>query len=171
MKDVKKVTMLANLLAIAIILNIIERYIVVIPVPGAKIGISNIVVLIVLCLYGFKEAFVITVLKSVLVGLLYSSFSIPFIMGLSGGMLSACTMLFVKKAKMHVITISVVGAVFHTLGQVIAGIFVLDTPLLIYYLPLMLTISVPAGVLTGILAQRFLKIFDRNQVIKPKVGD
>ncbi len=121
-------------------------------------------------LFGFKEAFLVVIFKSVLVGLLYSSFGIPFIMGLSGGILSVLVMYVIYKFKFHAVTISVIGAVFHTLGQIIAGMFLLDTPLLIYYLPLMLLISVPAGILTGILAHRFVKIYhtQNNKNTEPK---
>jgi len=160
MKNIKTVSYLSMLLAIAIILNVIEMQINIIPVPGAKIGFANIAILIVLYLYGFKEASLITVLRVLIVGLLYRSFTITFWMGLSGAIVSIIIMGILKKwFKLHPITVSVVGAIFHTLGQVIAGIYLMETELLILYLPIMLLISVPAGVLIGIIANRFLLNF------------
>lgn len=155
----RKVILIANLLSIAIVLNIIEMYINIIPVPGAKIGFANIVTLITLFYFGFKEALLLTVLRSVIVFLLYRATFIPFMMGLSGGILAVIVMFTLKKIKLHIITISVIGAIAHSVGQVIMGMFLLETELLYLYLPLMLSIGIPAGIFTGIIAGRFLKIF------------
>lgn len=160
MKNLNKITTLSMLIAVAIVLNVIEMSINVIPVPGAKIGFANIVTVIVLYMYGFKSASLVTILRVFLVGLLSRSFTIPFWMGLGGAILSITMMGILKQwLKIHLVTVSVFGAITHTLGQVIVGIYLLETDLLILYLPLMLLISVPAGVLIGLIAQRFFKTF------------
>ncbi len=162
MKDLKTITYLSMMLAVAIILNVIEMQINIIPVPGAKIGFANIAILIVLYLYGFKKASLITILRVLIVGILYRSFTITFWMGLGGAVLSVVVMGILKQwLKLHPITVSVFGAIFHTLGQIIVGIFLLETELLILYLPIMLLLSVPAGVLIGIIGDRFLINFNK----------
>src|SRR5690606_33652375 len=99
-----------------------------------------------------------------LVGLLSRSFTIPFWMGLGGAALSIITMgIFKQWLKLHLVTVSVFGAIMHTLGQVIVGIYLLETDLLILYLPLMLLISIPAGILIGVIAQRFFKTFNTGR--------
>ena len=54
---------------------------------------------------------------------------------------------------------SVLGSVFHCIGQVIGGYFVIGSTAIVLYLPIMLFLSIPAGVVTGLIAQRFLKIW------------
>ena len=166
MRNIKTISYLSMLLAIAIVLNVIEMQINIIPVPGAKIGFANIAIVIVLYLYGFKEATIITILRVLIVGILYRSFTITFWMGLGGAAISVIVMGIFKRFKLHLITVSVLGAITHTLGQVIVGIFLLETELLILYLPIMLLISVPAGVLIGIIGNRFLLNF--TQISKSK---
>lgn len=157
--EIRKMILIANLLAIAIVLNVIEMYIAIIPVPGAKIGFANIVTVITLYHFGYKEALSLTILRSLIVFLLYRAAFIPFAMGITGGIISVTIMALLRKSKLHIITVSVLGAVTHSMGQILAGIFLLDTELLVLYLPLMLIIGIPAGVLTGIIAKRFLKMF------------
>ena len=70
MSQVKKLTLYANLLAIAIVLNVLESWINVIPVPGAKIGLANIVTLVVLVLYNPKDSILLVVMRVIIVSLL-----------------------------------------------------------------------------------------------------
>ena len=164
MKDLRKITILSMMIAVAIILNVIEMSINVIPVPGAKIGFANLVTVIVLYMYGFRSTSLVTILRVLLVGLLYRSFTIPFWMGLGGAIISITTMGILKQwFKLHIITVSVFGAITHTLGQVMVGIYLLETDLLILYLPLMLLISIPAGILIGVISQRFFKTFNSGK--------
>lgn len=155
------------LLAIAIVLNVIEMQINIIPVPGAKIGFANIVTVIVLYMYGFRKASLVTLLRVLIVALLYRSFTITFWMGLGGAVSSILVMGILKHwFKIHTITVSVLGAITHTVGQVVVAMVLSQTELLILYLPLMLLISVPAGILTGIIADRFLKSFSHVAKVK-----
>src|SRR5690554_5468410 len=163
MKNLNKITTLSMLIAVAIVLNVIEMSINVIPVPGAKIGFANLVTVIVLYMYGFKSASIVTILRVLLVGLLYRSFTVTFWMGLGGAILSITLMGILRHwVKLHLVTVSVIGAISHTIGQVIVGIYILETDLLILYLPIMLLISVPAGILIGIISQRFFKTFNSS---------
>ena len=156
----RKLVTMSMLLAISIILNIVENYIVVIPIPAAKIGLANIVALILLYSYGFKSAFSLTLLRVVLVSLLLPGrFLGPvFWMGLSGAFLAVITMGVVKKIKIFGITgTSIFGAIMHTVGQVIVGYFLIGEGLLAY-LPIMAFSSIITGFITGLIARQFLKV-------------
>jgi heptaprenyl diphosphate synthase len=156
--SVKKLTLLAILTGVASIINILESYVQIIPGIPFKIGFSNIVTLIIIYKYGAKEA-VITVLLRIVVTALYSpgtfnyaTFSLSF----SGAVFSLIVLSILVKLDFFGITAnSTLSSLFHVIGQLVAASF-LFTDVVAYYAPLMLFISIPAGVFTGILANRFL---------------
>jgi heptaprenyl diphosphate synthase len=169
MRKTRKMTLLANFLAIAIVLNIIESAIPVIPVPGAKLGFANVVTLIVLYVYTFKDSSILTISRVLLVSLLTGKLLGPvFYMSMSGAILAILAMgLFKKLNFFGILGVSVLGSVFHCIGQVIGGYFVIGSTAIVLYLPIMLFLSIPAGVVTGLIAQRFLKIWEtRNRDLK-----
>ncbi len=158
-KRIKKLTILSLLTAMAVVVNIIESWIPIIPGTAFKIGFANIVTLIVIFGYGPKEGVIVGLLRIFLGGLLSPvGFGPTFMLSLSGGLLSLLVMLTLSWInKFSITAVSVVSSFFHVLGQLFAAIF-LFSDVVIYYGPIMLALSIPAGVLTGILATRFLKI-------------
>lgn len=167
-EQTKKMVLLANLLAIAIVLNIIEMMIAIIPVPGAKIGFANIVTLIIIYIYGYKEATAVTILRIFLVAILSGRLFAPtFWLGLSGAFLSLVVMIVIHKFKWFgVVGVSVLGSFFHSIGQIIAGIFVIGSTAVIAYLPIMLLISIPAGVVTGLIGSKFIDFWTATHNVK-----
>jgi heptaprenyl diphosphate synthase len=165
MKDIKKMTLYANLLAIAIILNIVESLWQVIPVPGAKIGLANIVTVIILFVYKPKDSIYFVIIRVIFVSILTGKLFNPiFYMSLSGGIFASVSMVILFKLDFFgLLGISVLGSIMHTIGQIIMGIFVVGSIAVISYLPIMLLISVPAGIVTGIVSKRFLVAFNRIQ--------
>jgi heptaprenyl diphosphate synthase len=160
MNKTRKMALLANFLAIAIVLNIVESFVPIIPVPGAKLGLANIVTLIILYIYSFKEGFAITLLRVGFVFLLGRASIATFMMSLSGAMFAIVAMGMIKRTNFFgVLGVSVIGSVFHSIGQIVAGVFVIGSSAVVFYLPIMLLVSVPAGALTGIIAKRFLVIW------------
>ena len=162
MKNIKVITTISMMLAIAIVLNVVEMQLSFIPVPGAKIGFANLVTLIVLYIYGFKWAFTVNVLRVVIVAGFFSpkGFDYTFYMALTGAVTSVSLMALLKQfTKIHVVTVSVLGAVMHTVGQVAILMISLETLPLIFYLPIMLVISIPSGILIGIIGKRFFQVF------------
>jgi heptaprenyl diphosphate synthase len=164
--NVRKMTLLANLLAVAIVLNLIESAFPIIPVPGAKLGFANIVTLIVLYMYSFKDSSAITLLRVLLVSVLSGKILGPvFYMSLSGAVLATLFMgLFKKTNYFGMIGVSVLGSIFHCIGQIIAGIFVIGSSAILWYLPIMLMLSIPAGALTGIIAKKFINIWNTRHM-------
>ncbi|TNF07483.1 MAG: Gx transporter family protein, partial [Bacillota bacterium] len=162
MDRIRKLTLLANFLAIAIVLNIIESAINVIPVPGAKLGFANVVTLIIIYVYSFKDGITLTIARVLLVAILSGKLLGPiFYMSLSGAVVATLAMGFFKKTNFFgILGVSVIGSIFHTIGQIAAGIFVIGSIAVVAYLPIMLFLSIPAGILTGIIARKFYDIWE-----------
>ncbi len=160
-KKLRKMVLLANLLAISIVLNIIESFIPILTVPGAKIGFANIATLIVIFLYGAKEGVILTLLRIFLVAALLGTFLSPaFYLSVGGAVLSLTVMVILKRLNYFgIIGISVLGSVFHSIGQILIGIPVIGSNQIVYWLPVMLLISIPAGFLTGVISSKFLNVW------------
>lgn len=158
MNKTKRLCVIAMLLAIAIILNILESFIPVF-VPGVKLGLANIIVLVML--YEFKpaEALMVAVLRILLVGVLRGNLLTPtFLMSLCGGVLSFLIMFFFSRVKIFSpIGVSVLGAVSHAGGQVLIAILLLSTSAVLYYLPFIGILSLITGIFSGVLTKVYLK--------------
>ena len=148
------------MLAISIVLSIVESMLPVIPVPGVKLGLANVVTLLIMFLYGEKDAFTILLLRIVLVGLLRGNiFSVTFFLSLSGGMVAYFFMfLFKRLNRFSLVGISIMGAFGHSVGQIAMAIFLIERTELIFYFPYILVLSVATGVVTGLIANRALAI-------------
>lgn len=157
MSKTKRLCVVSMLLAIAIVLNLLESLIPVF-IPGVKLGLANIIILIML--YEFKpvEAFAVDLLRILLVGLLRNFLSPTFFMSLSGGVLSFFVMyLFSRIKTFSPVGVSVLGAVSHATGQVIVAILLLSTKAVVYYLPFIAILSIATGALSGYLTHSYLK--------------
>lgn len=155
--SVKRVCVLAMMLAIAIVLNILESFLPMI--PGVKLGLANIIILIMLYEMKPTEALLVDLLRILLASLLRGNLLSPtFFMALSGGIISFLTMfLFTKIKCFSPIGVSVIGAVSHTAGQIVVAILLLHTTKVVYYLPFIALLSIVTGVLNGILVKVYLK--------------
>ena len=156
--SLRRYCVLAMMLSIAIVLSILESFIPVF-IPGVKLGLANVIILILLYEFSAKEAFLVNVLRIILVGVLRSTLLTPtFLMSLSGGLLSFGVMLVFSKIKFFsTIGVSVIGAFTHSLGQIIAAIFIMSLSAVIYYLPFIGILSVITGVFTGIITKIYLE--------------
>ncbi|MGS0972103.1 MAG: Gx transporter family protein [Candidatus Izemoplasmataceae bacterium] len=158
--NTKKIVFLAVMLSIAIVVSIVESMIPLFWVPGAKLGLANIVTLVVLYVYGKKDAFILLVLRILLVGLLRGTFLMPgFFLSVSGGLLAYIMMIsFMRMKVFSIIGVSVTGSLGHSLGQILMAVVLLSTPELIYYFPVIFFISIPTGIFTGYVSMVFLDI-------------
>ena len=148
----RKVALYGILIALAMVLCFVETLIPIpIPVPGVKLGLANLVTVTGLYLVGIPGTICVTVLRIVLVGF---SFGNPYSMlyGLSGSILSLIVMSAAKKYRLFSqIGISVLGGIFHNIGQITFAALIVRTPGLYYYLPALLAAGCIAGVIIGIL--------------------
>ena len=157
--EYKKITRLSMLLALSILLAIIESFFPIIGghIPGMKLGISNSVTIITLIIYGYKEALGITILRVILMGILRTGlFSTGFFFSLGGAIFSVTASTFAQKTKLSIIGISIIGAIFHSIGQILVAVFLLKLPSLFYYLPWMILASIITGCITGYLSKHLL---------------
>lgn len=156
--SVKRVSVLAMLLAMAIVLSIVESFIPVF-IPGVKLGLANVIILIMLYEFKISEAFVVEVLRIVLVGLLRGTLLSPtFLMSLSGGLLSFFVMFLFSRIKLFsIIGVSVLGSVSHCGGQILVAMWIMSADAVVYYLPFIAVLSVLTGGVSGIIAKLYLR--------------
>lgn len=156
--NIKKLTFLAMMLCIALVLGYLEAIIPInIGIPGIKLGLANIVSLIVLFSLGWKEGFIVGFLRVILVGLLFSDLSV-IIYSLTGFILSYFTMTLLYNFKaFSVILVSVVGALCHNLGQFAIASLLIGFRVMIIYLPFLLVAALFSGLLTGFLSSIILR--------------
>ncbi len=149
------------LLAISIVLSIIEGLIPTGPIPGIKLGLANAVALYILYKDGVLDSIVISLLRVTLAGLIRGTiFQMGFWMSLAGMVLSLSMMILFKLAfrKFSIIGVSIIGAIFHSIGQILVAIIYLGTIYVGYYLPILVLVSAGTGILTGFIAKGLLKI-------------
>ena len=154
----KKIAYLGLLIALAFVFSYIEFLIPVnIGIPGAKLGLANLVIIVALYTLNEKDAFLLSMVRIVLVGFTFANLA-SMLYSLAGGILSFLAMLLAKRTKRLSITgVSVIGGVFHNIGQIIMAIWVVKTASLIYYLPVLMVSGIAAGVAIGILGAMVTK--------------
>lgn len=154
----KDITIIGIMTSICVVISIIESYFTFISdfIPGLKLGLSNIVIIFVLYKYNFKTAFTISLIRVLIVALLRTGFGINFFFSLSGAIFSIMAMFLVKKTKLSVIGVSIVGSISHSIGQVLIGILILSNYNITYYLPYLLLFSIPTGVVVGIISKKLI---------------
>ena len=112
----------------------------IIMIPGAKLGLANIVIVVVLYQYGLKESSLINLLRIVIINTIFGSI-ISFTYAFVGGFLSLLLMYFLKKCnKFSYSFVSIIGGLSHNIGQIIVAIVITNTKELLYYLPMLIDV-------------------------------
>ena len=159
MIDLKtKVAYFGVFTALTLIFSYVETLIPIhLGIPGVKLGLANLIIVITLYKMGVKEAYILSVVRVVLAGFIFGNmFSILYSM--AGGLLSLTVMIFLKKTdKFSVMGISMAGGVFHNVGQLIMASIVLESLSITYYLPVLLISGVLTGFFIGFIANEMLK--------------
>nr|WP_297173083.1 Gx transporter family protein [uncultured Agathobaculum sp.] len=154
----KKLALCGLLTALAVVLSLIERLFpldAVVPVPGAKLGLANMVTLFALTRLSVREALAIAACRVAVSSLLMGSVT-AFLFSLFGSMLSLFVMWALIRTEgkfCSLLGVSVAGAAAHNIGQVIAAVIWMQTTAVVAYLPLLLVMSVPLGLVTGLTCQ------------------
>lgn len=160
MMKTQKITLLGVLTAGAVIIGIIESFIPSIGIPGVKLGLANIVILVILYELGALDAIIVNLLRVFLVGLLRGNiFSMGFLMSLTGAVLSLGIMILLHLVikKFSVIGVSVIGSVFHVTGQILIAMLFLGTVYVVYYLPFIAVSAIITGIFVGITAMLIIR--------------
>ncbi|MBQ8803753.1 MAG: Gx transporter family protein [Tyzzerella sp.] len=144
--------------ALALIFSYVESLIPInFGIPGIKLGLANLIIVIALYKMNIKEAYVLSVVRVVLAGFIFGNlFSIVY--SLAGGLLSLTVMTLLKKSnKFSLFGISMAGGVFHNVGQLIVAMVVLESLNIAYYMPVLLISGLITGFVIGIVAGEMLK--------------
>lgn len=168
-KSVKRVVTLAIMVSQALVLSIIESFIPVpVPVPGVKLGLANIISLMVIIYLGWKDALLVVLARCALSSI-YSGGYVVFLFSVTGGILSVLVMALLHRTLSRVFSvvgISIAGAIIHNMGQfIVASILMMDTAL-IGYIPVLLLSGVVTGCFVGLCASFLAKALERANIFK-----
>ena len=147
----RRVALTGLLSALALIFSYVE---VLVPfnagVPGIKLGLANLVPLIIMYRMDARYAFAANLIRVLLAGLLFSGL-FAALYSLAGSCASFLVMYLLKKAGLFsVIGVSMGGGVFHNLGQLLVAILLISGPQLIHYMPVLILSGMTAGIIVGI---------------------
>ena len=159
-----KVAVFGVFTSLALILSYVELLIPInFGIPGMKLGLANLLVVILLYKGCPRDALLLSVIRILLSGLVFGNmFSIFYSLG--GGLLSLAVMVFLKKTGQFTVAgISIGGGASHNVGQLLVAMFVVQTYQVGYYLPVLLIAGVITGAVIGILSAEVLK---RTQSIR-----
>ena len=150
----KKLATLAMTAAVAMILSYLESMIpAFVAIPGIKIGLANIAVVFALYKLGWKEAVAISLVRVVVVSLVFTSNPSTLFYSLAGALLSMLGMLGLKKTGLFsTVAVSVTGGVLHNVGQIGMACVLLETNVVKYYLPYLILSGTLAGIAIGVAA-------------------
>ena len=154
----KKLTRMALLTAIALTIFMVEAQIpALVPIPGIKLGLSNIVTVFAVFLLGGKEAAAILFVRIFLGAVFSGQFSTVFYSAAGGflALLTALLLRYVLTGK-QIWVAGCLGAIAHSIGQMLVAVLLTGTPGLLIYLPVMILCSVVTGLFTGLCAQILL---------------
>lgn len=163
----KRIATVGLFIALAMIFSYIEAILPLnIGIPGVKLGIANIVVVVALYRLGIKEAAVISAVRILLMGLLFGNLASLWY-SFAGGLLSFVGMVVCKRLKLSVIGVSAVGGVLHNFGQLAAAAILLNSVSVGYYLPILQISGLVTGLLIGAASHYINKALDRYSASKP----
>lgn len=154
----KRLTTLAMMATFALILSYVESRIpTLVAIPGVKVGLANIVVIFVLYKLGLKEAITISAIRVFIVAMLFGS-PVSMIYSLAGAVLSLAVMFVLKKlTPLTEVVVSVCGGVMHNVAQIAVASIILDTNVVVYYLPFLILSGTIAGIGVGVAGALLIK--------------
>ena len=161
MNNTKRMVLSAVLVSLALALSYTERFIplqMLVPLPGVKLGLANIVTLIALYLLGAKSASAVLILRCVL-GAVFGGGITGLLFSLTGGMLSMSVMALCRHTPLFsVYGISILGAAAHNIGQILAAMAMMNSVYIGMYLPCLLVVALFTGFATGAAGAGVLRI-------------
>lgn len=172
-RDIKDVVYTSLLVAMALAVSLIERMIPLpVAIPGAKLGLSNMVILVTLILFGFTRGMIVATLKSVLL-MMIIGFGPSFIYSFVGAIFSTITMwialeLFNRRIRLFsIIGVSIIGAVSHNVAQLSAAAYILKSLLVYsYFLPVLTLIAIATGYFVGLGSYNVASKLEKIKIFK-----
>jgi len=166
MKTGRQLAQCALFISLALVLSYMERFFplqMLIPLPGIKLGLANVVTLVALKLLGVRNAFLIVVLRSFLSAVFGSGIA-GLAFSVTGGILSVFVMaLAYRMPVFSVYGISILGAAAHNIGQICAAMILMQTVSIAAYLPWLLLTALVTGFATAAAAAGVLRVFEKME--------
>lgn len=162
---VNQMTLCAILISMALVLSYIEHFIplqMLLPLPGIKLGLANVVTLMALFFLGQKSAFTILILRCIL-GSVFGGGISGLAFSMTGGILAMSVMCIFKQSKrISVYGVSILGAAAHNIGQILVAVLLMGSVYVVGYLPYLLVVSVFTGLATGGICSGVFRILQTN---------
>lgn len=130
-------------------------------IPGVKLGLANLVVVVALYIMKPSQAFSISLIRILLTSLTFGNITVSLPYSLCGGVLSFIVMYFAKKTKLSVIGVSMLGGICHNIGQIIVAAIIMETVKIAYYLPVLLIAGLLTGFLLGVVSKIVINRFEK----------
>lgn len=170
MRKAKEVSFCAVLIALALALSYTERFIplqLLIPLPGIKLGLANIVTLLALCLLKNRYAAMILLCRCLLSAVFGGGIT-GLLFSVCGGLLALGAMALAQKTgQFSIYGISVLGAAAHNIGQILAAMVLMNSVYIAAYLPYLLLVAIVTGLLTGTLCAGILRLLPKARIALP----
>lgn len=159
----KKIALLGVLTSVALVLSYLEAMLPPISTaaPGIKMGLPNIIVILLLYKFGLKEALMVSGIRVFIVALLFGNV-MTLAYSVAGAVLSLALMTLFKKMNLFsIIGVSIIGGISHNLGQILVAIFLFDTIQIGYYMIILAITGTIAGVVIGIIGSILVKKLEK----------
>lgn len=153
----KKTALLGVFCAVAMVMSYLEHFIPT-PHPAIKIGLPNIIIVYILYKIGIKEAIAVSLVRVLLVSLIFGTIGSALPYSIAGAVLSLAIMIILKSCKVFsTIVVSVAGGVMHIVGQTLVACIILETAAIAYMIPMLAVTAIISGALVGILGNLLIK--------------
>lgn len=174
MEKTRKLTFRAMLLTMIIVLSIFEAMLPPMPFlpPGVKLGLANVVAMYALFFDGKRSAYMLTVAKSAFV--FVSRGAVAGFLSLCGGVLSILVLILlisIFKEKLSYIVLSIFGAIFHNIGQIIGCFFIFESAYVFYYIPFLIISAIIMGGITGTVLKAVMPALAKLNLILNNKGN
>lgn len=154
---------IALMASLALIFSYVEAIIPYNPgIPGIKLGIANIVTIIALYKFGWKDAAAVSIIRIVVAGLLFNGL-FGMLYSLAGAVVSFAGMVLLKRTGLFSISgVSMAGGVLHNLGQLLVAAALIEDMRIFFYFPVLLFSGIVSGIVIGIAATLILRALSRS---------
>ena len=165
-KKTKKIAVLGVLTAVALVLSYLEA---ILPplyaaVPGVKVGLPNVVVILILYRFGAKEAAMVSFMRVFIVALLFGN-AMTLAYSIAGAVLSLILMMIFKKLDwFSAVGVSIIGGIAHNVGQIVVAILLLNSTLIAYYMIILTITGTLAGVAVGLAGSLLIKRLEKISI-------
>ena len=159
----KRIAKMSMLVALAINFSYIEFLIPInLGVPGIKLGLANLVIVIALYTMNTMDVWLISILRILILGFMFGS-GMSIIYSIAGAVLSLIVMCIIKRIKgFSIVGVSIAGGVCHNIGQIVVAMLVVETTGILYYMPALLVAGVITGAIIGIISKRVVRVVSKN---------